>query len=122
NGGWGPSAIAAALDAYGAHGYQVVAYDTRRSALRGAAKAVVETQAPVPMLAWRGAHTWIITGFRSDADPTIFDDAQVSGLYIFDPWYGWISQIWEPSLAPGKFHELDNLARNFLPWARPEGA
>lgn len=121
NGGWGPSAIASALAAYGVPGYQVTAYASRKSALRGAAAAFQATQAPVLMMAWRGAHTWVITGYRADADPTIFPDATVSGLYIYDPWFGWISSIWPPSLKPGSFHDLANLQNNFLPWNRPEG-
>jgi hypothetical protein len=122
NGGWGPASVAAALDAYGVPGYEVRAYATRKSAMRGAAVALSETQAPVVMLSWRGAHTWIITGYRADADPTIFPDATVSGLYIYDPWYGWVSRIWEAALPPGEFHDLPNLERNFLAWERPEGA
>jgi hypothetical protein len=121
NGGWGPASIAAALESYGVPGYEIRAYATRKSAMRDAAVAVSTTQAPVVMLSWRGAHTWIITGYRADADPLVFPDATVSGLYIYDPWYGWISEIWEPALPPGEFHDLDNLQRNFLPWARPEG-
>ena len=39
------------------------------------------------LLAWRGAHTWVMTGFRADADPLVFKDAKVSGAYILDPWY-----------------------------------
>jgi hypothetical protein len=122
NGGWGPSAIAAALAEYGAPGYEVRAYGSRKTAYRDAAIAISSLHAPVAMMAWRGAHTWIITGYRADADPTIFHDATVDGLYIYDPWYGWISSIWEPSLPPGEFHDLANLERNFLPWDRPEGS
>ena len=33
NGGWGPAAIAKALDAYGVPGYEVRTYQTRASAL-----------------------------------------------------------------------------------------
>ena len=40
NGDWGPSAMALALDAYGAKGYEVRAYETRQGALRDAAKAI----------------------------------------------------------------------------------
>ena len=40
NGDWGPSAMALALDDYGAKGYEVRAYKTRQGALRGAAKAI----------------------------------------------------------------------------------
>lgn len=123
NGGWGPAAIAAALDAYGAPGYQVRAYSSRPSAMRDAAKQLELTRAPVVMMAWHGAHTWVMTGFRADADPRIFPDANVTGAYIYDPWYPkWKSSIWPPSLGPGAFHDWDNLQTNYLPWVRPEGS
>jgi hypothetical protein len=121
NGEWGPAAMALALADYGASGYQVVAYETRARALRGAAKAIVETNSPAILLAWRGAHTWVMTGFRADADPRIFTDATVIGAYIDDPWYPDISSIWGPSDPPGTFQNKDEMIRNFLPWKRPEG-
>ena len=61
--------MALALDDYGAAGYEVRAYKTRNGALRDAAKAIQATNSPVILLAWRGAHTWVMTGFRADADP-----------------------------------------------------
>ena len=121
NGEWGPAAMALALADYGADGYQVVAYSNRARALRGAAKAIVATNSPAILLAWRGAHTWVMTGFRADADPRIFADAKVTGAYIDDPWYPDISSIWGPSDPPGTFQNQKEMERNFLPWKRPEG-
>lgn len=121
NGDWGPAAMALALRAYGADGYRVVAYSSRAGALRGAAKAILATNSPALLLAWRGAHTWVMTGFRADADPRTFDDANVSGTYIDDPWYPWVSSIWGPSDPPGTFQNAAEMRRNFLPWKRPEG-
>jgi hypothetical protein len=122
NGGWGPSAIVAALEAYGVPGYQVRAYDRRADALRDAAVAVSEMHAPVILIAWRGAHTWVMTGYQADADPTVFDDARVTGTYILDPWYPRVSSIWGPSDPPGTFQDLAEMRRNYLPWKRPEGS
>lgn len=121
NGGWGPSAMAAALAAYGVPGYEVRAYDTRADALRGAAVALEATGSPVILLAWRGAHTWVMSGFRADADPAMFGDATVSGTYILDPWYPTVSTIWGASDPPGTFQDAAEMVRNFLPWKRPEG-
>jgi hypothetical protein len=121
NGEWGPAAMALALDAYGAKGYQVVAYQTQASALRNAAKAILKTNSPALLLAWRGAHTWVMTGFRADADPRIFKDAKVTGAYIDDPWFPWNSSIWGQSDPPGTFQDKAEMTRNFLPWKRPEG-
>jgi hypothetical protein len=121
NGDWGPGAMALALDAYGAPGYEVRAYKTRSGALRDAAKAILKTNSPVVLLAWRGAHTWVMTGFRADADPLVFKDAKVSGAYILDPWYPRVSSIWGRSDPPGTFQDAAEMERNYLKWHRPEG-
>lgn len=121
NGDWGPSAMALALDAYGAKGYEVRAYKTRQGALRDAARAIEKTKSPVILLAWRGAHTWVMTGFKADADPRLFSDARISGTYILDPWYPDVSSIWGRSDPPGTFQNNAEMIRNYLPWKRPEG-
>jgi hypothetical protein len=121
NGNWGPSAMALALEAYGAPGYEVRGYQRRADALRDAAVAIETTHAPVILLAWRGAHTWVMTGFRADADPRLFPDATVEGAYILDPWYPWVSSIWGPSDPPGTFQDAAEMERNYLRWKRPEG-
>ena len=121
NGDWGPSAMALALDAYGAKGYEVRAYQTRQSALRDSARAIEATHSPVLLLAWKGAHTWVMTGFRADGDPAVFKNAKIAGTYILDPWYPTISSIWGPSDPPGTFQDNAEMIRNYLPWKRPEG-
>jgi len=121
NGDWGPSAMSLALADYGVGGYQVRAYTTRQGALRDAAKAIEKTGSPVMLMAWRGAHTWIMSGFRADADPAIFADAKVTGAYILDPWYPDVSSIWGPSDPPGTFQNEAEMIRNYLKWKRPEG-
>jgi hypothetical protein len=135
NGGWGPDAVRKALAAYGESGYREYAYDTYTDALRDSAKAISETGKPVVMFPWWGAHTWVMYGYRADADPTIFDDARISGAYILDPWYPRTSSIWGKSDAPGNFEDLAELERNWPAfegppgyesigpgWTRPEGA
>ena len=121
NGDWGPGAMALALDDYGAPGYEVRAYKTRSGALRDAAKAIMKTNSPAILLAWRGAHTWVMTGFRADADPLLFKDAKVSGAYVLDPWYPRVSSIWGRSDPPGTFQDAAEMERNYLKWRRPEG-
>jgi len=121
NGGWGPAAIAQALAANGVAGYEVRAYGTRKLALRDAAAALKKTRSPVILIAWRGAHTWVMSGFRANADPTIFDNATVTGTYIYDPWFPRVSTIWGPSDGPGAFQDASEMERNYLRWRRPEG-
>ena len=121
NGKWGPSAMMLALEEYGATGYEVRGYETRQDALRDAAVAIDTTGSPVILLAWRGAHTWVMTGYRADADPRLFPDATVEGAYVLDPWYPWVSSIWGPSDPPGTFQDAAEMERNYLRWKRPEG-
>ncbi len=121
-GGWGPSSMAEALAAYGVEGYEVRAYENRNQSLREAAAAMVRTGAPAILIAWRGAHTWVMTGFRADADPTAFRNARITGINVFDPWYPTVSTIWGPSDPPGTLQDLAEIKRNFLQWERPEGA
>ena len=101
--------------------YEVRAFESRQGALRDAARALQATGAPVILLAWRGAHTWVMTGFRADADPTTFRDAHIDGAYVLDPWYPRISTIWGPSDPAGTFQDGAEMERNFLRWRRPEG-
>lgn len=121
NGGWGPAAVALALAAYGAEGYEIRAYDTYTDALRDSAIALTETDKPVVMFPWWGAHTWVMTGYRADADPTLFDDAAISGAYILDPWYPRVSSIWGASDGPGNFEDLAELERNWPAYQGPAG-
>jgi hypothetical protein len=135
NGGWGPAAVSLALAAYGAPGYEIRAYASHLDALRGAASALSATGKPVVLFPWWGAHTWVMTGYRADADPLLFSDANVSGLYILDPWHPRTSSIWGYSDPPGNFEDLAEMERNWPAgagppgfeavgpgWTRPEGA
>ena len=121
NGKWGPSAIVKALEAYGVRGYEVRTYRTRAAALRDAALAISSEHAPVLLMAWYGAHTWVMTGYEATADPTVYGDGTVTGTYILDPWYPRVSTIWGPSDPPGAFQDTAEMIRNYLPWRRPEG-
>lgn len=121
NGGWGPAAVGLALADYGAGGYEVRAYPTYTDALRGSAIAISEMGKPVVMFPWWGAHSWVMTGYRADADPTRFDDARISGAYILDPWYPRVSSIWGPSDEPGTFENLAELERNWPAYQGPPG-
>jgi hypothetical protein len=121
NRGWGPTMIAKVLKAYGVPGYVVKTYKTRAAALMAAAKAIETTRQPVLLLVWWGAHTWVATGFRATADPLVFANAKVTGMYVLDPWYPRVSTIWGRSDPPGAFQDAKEMVRNYIPWTRPEG-
>lgn len=127
NGGWGPAAVSLALAAYGAPGYTVWAYASYADAMRDSAIALSATGKPVVLFPWWGAHSWVMTGYQADADPTVFADATVTGLYILDPWYPRVSSIWGASDPPGNFEDLAEMRRNWPVgtaldgWTRPGG-
>ena len=81
----------ASLD-YGA--YRVIVVDNRSAAYKAAARAIRLTGRPVALLVWRGAHNWVVSGFRSTADPALGDAFKVTHLWIEDVWYPRISDIW----------------------------
>jgi hypothetical protein len=121
SGGAGPLGMVATLKQLGAVDYELRIYDSRAKALSDTARAVGTTRHAAILLAWRGAHAWVMTGYRADADPTAFPDATVTGTYIIDPWYPRVSRIWGRSDGPGVFQDAAEMRRNYLPWLRPEG-
>ena len=121
NGGWGPDGMAAAISDRSNYTYALQIADTRADALRDAATAIASTKKPVVLLAWRGAHAWVMTGYKATFDPRGERSFSVLGAYILDPWYPRVSNIWGRSKPPGAWHDAADLKRNYLPWKRPEG-
>jgi len=120
SGGVGPLGMAATLTQLGTVRYELRVYRTRAVALRDAARAISVTRHPVILLAWFGAHAWVMTGFRADADPRYFANANVLGADVLDAWYPRVSSIWGPSDPPGTYQNAAEMVRNYLPWKRPE--
>jgi hypothetical protein len=120
DGGAGPLGMVATLNKLGGVRYELRIYRTRALALRDAAKAISVSRRPVILMAWYGAHAWVMTGYRADADPRIFTDANVAGAYVLDAWYPRVSSIWGRSDPPGTYQNASEMKRNYLPWKRPE--
>jgi hypothetical protein len=99
--------------------YVVEASDTRRGAVRKAANALRETGRPVGMVTWRGAHSWVMSGFTATADPAYSRGFQVKKVYIQDTWYPSVSTIWGASRPPNALVPLPALAEDYLPYDRP---
>ncbi len=121
NGGVGPLGMAATMTKLTGVRYELRIATTRTGALRDAAATLRRTHRPILLLAWRGAHTWVVTGFRASADPAVFGDASITGMYVLDPWYPRVSRIWGRSDPPNAFQDAKEMVRNYLPWKRPEG-
>ena len=122
NGGYGPQGWAITLTQLGAGKYKLLIDDSLDAALHDAASALRKTGRPVGLLSWWGAHSWVMTGFRSDADPRYFPkDFTLTGAYIVDPFYPRVSSIWGQTLGPDSFRDMAAMAHNYIGWKRPEG-
>lgn len=110
SGGW-----ARGLVELGAGGYEQRALVGYQTAVRAAAQALRETDRPVGLIVWRGAHAWVMTGFTATADPLVDPDYRVTGVYIQDPWYPRVSSIWGPGQKPNSWISIKALRADFLP-------
>jgi hypothetical protein len=119
--GFGPQGWADGLTRFGAGTYRVMIYRTRAAALAAAVTALRTTGRPVGILAWWGAHSWVLTGFTANADPAHTSDFAVSGYHIVDPWYPRISSIWGAAKAPDTLRTPAEMVHNLPAWTRPEG-
>lgn len=119
--GAGPLGMVATLNQLGTVDYRLGIFPSRTLALRAAAKAIATTHHAVILMAWYGAHAWVMTGYRANADPAVFADATVQGAYILDAWYPRVSSIWGRSDPPGTYQDTSEMKRNYLTWRRPEG-
>ncbi len=116
-----PEGWAAALDRLGYGPYAVAVEPTRASAIHAAARALRMTGRPVGLLVWRGAHSWVMSGFRATADPALTDDFTVTHVVIEDVWYPRISSIWGRSRPPDSLVPVGLLPEDYLRWKRPTG-
>jgi hypothetical protein len=116
-----PEGMARTLESLGYGRYRVVVAASRTAAFRAAATAIRMTGRPVALLVWRGAHNWVMSGFRSTADPAIGPDFKVTHLWIEDVWYPRISNIWGESRPPDSLVPAGLMPQDYLPWRRPTG-
>jgi hypothetical protein len=122
NGGYGPEGWAITLTQEGAGHYKLLIDDSLQAALNDAAYAIRRTGRPAGLLAWWGAHAWVMTGFRSDKDPRKYPSSfHVQGAYIVDTFYPRHSTIWGYTVAPDAYRDMPDMIHNFIPWKRPEG-
>jgi hypothetical protein len=122
NGGFGPAGWALTMTKLGGGNYQLVIDATFDQAMSDAALAISRTSRPVGLLTWWGAHSWVMTGFKADADPAIFPTSfKLTGAYIMDPFYPRISDIWGQTVGPDIVRDMKVMAKNYIGWKRPEG-
>jgi hypothetical protein len=114
-----PEGWARTLNRLGYGPYEVRAERTRAAAIASAARALRLTGRPVGLLVWRGAHAWVVSGFRATADPAGTDAFAVTHLSVLDPWYPRDSSIWGPSRRPNATISVRRVAKVYLAWRRP---
>ena len=107
------------LDRAGVGPYEVVAANSRAAAIERAARAIRMTRRPVGLVTWRGAHSWVMSGFTATADPAHTRDFDVVGVNIQDVWYPFVSTIWGASRPPDSLVPVAALAQDYLPYRRP---
>jgi hypothetical protein len=120
-GGTEPLGWARGLEQLGGGTYEVLVAPTRGKAIERAVRAIRATGRPAGLLVWRGAHSWVLHGYESTADPADPGGMTVTHLYVSDPWYPRISSIWGASRGPNARITPKQLEEDFLPWRRPTG-
>ena len=114
-----PIGWARGLEQLGFGAFEVGVSDSRAAAVYVAAKAIRMTGRPAGLLVWRGAHSWVMSGFRATADPAVTDRFTVTDVYIEDVWYPYVSSIWGASRPPDSLVPVAALKEDYLKWRRP---
>lgn len=114
-----PEGWAEGLNRHGFGPYVVDAKESRKDAIHIAAWALRMTGRPVGLLVWRGAHSWVMSGFTATADPGYTDDFKVTAVRIEDVWYPAFSSIWGFSRPPDALVPVGLLSQDYLRWRRP---
>ena len=114
-----PEGWARGLSELGFGAYEVGVHPTRRQRSKPPRRRIRLTGRPVGLLVWRGAHSWVMSGFRATADPAVTDDYVVTGVVIEDVWYPWVSSIWGASEPPESLVPCATSTRTISKWRRP---
>jgi hypothetical protein len=116
-----PEGWAEGLTKLGYGNYRVTQQASIKAAIHLAARQVRLTNRPAGLLVWRGAHSWVMSGFTATADPARTDSFVVTAVRIEDVWYPRFSTIWGYSRPPDALVPVSALAADYLPWKRPTG-
>ncbi len=116
-----PEAWAQGLAQLGYGNYEVRVAGSIKGAVRIAARQIRLTGRPAGLMVWRGAHSWVMSGFDATADPAA-GDYQITAVNIEDVWYPRFSTIWGYSRKPDASYKVEDLSDDFLAWKRPRGS
>ncbi len=115
-----PEGWAQGLTTLGFGAYRVSVHGSTKAAIKVAARQLRKTNRPVGLMVWRGAHSWVMSGFTATADPALTADFKVTAVRIEDVWYPRVSRIWGHSRPPDALVPVGKLGEDFLPWKRPQ--
>jgi hypothetical protein len=116
-----PEGWAEGLTRLGYGHYEVTQQASIKAAIHLAARQVRLTNRPAGLLVWRGAHSWVMSGFTATADPATTNSFVVVAVRIEDVWYPRVSTIWGYSRPPDALVPVGALSADYLPWKRPTG-
>jgi hypothetical protein len=119
-GGW-----AAALRHWNAGNYSVGIHNTMQASLQAAARRMRATGRPVGLVVWgqHGGHAWVMTGFKSTADPKTTSSFTVTSVQAMGPLWPY-GTIGGKSFDPGpkewvSYSELKNKFTDFRQGSAP---
>jgi hypothetical protein len=116
-----PEGWAEGLNVEGYGPYVVHAEPTLAEAIAVAARQLRLTGKPVGLLTWRGAHSWVMSGFEASADPLLWHDFEVTAVWIQDVWWPRISTRWGESDPPNTLVPVERLPEDYKRYRRPYG-
>lgn len=116
-----PEAWAKGLTKLGYGAYAVTQKSSIADAIHLVARQIRLTNRPAGLMVWRGAHSWVVSGFTATADPALTDHFTVTAVRIEDVWYPRFSTIWGYSRPPDALVPISALPADYLPWKRPTG-
>jgi len=118
SGGASARGWAYALERLGGGPYRVRAYGSRTAALNAVAEAIRVTRRPAGLLVWRGAHAFVVSGFRATADPAAQTRFRVVSLVVSDPWWPRPVGSHGATMPPGTELTPAALSRHFVLFQR----
>ena len=116
NNGVDPVGWVAALEHFGAGDYAITVAPRYQTGLRELAGAMRATGRPIGLFVDHGGHAWVMTGFKSSADPQTSSSYKVTEIQVMGPLYPDGTLNGKPyDLAPGTWLTADQLAKKFTP-------
>ncbi len=97
--------------------YRVTTKPSLEAAIHTAAVQMRKTGRPVGLLVWQGRHAWVVSGFEATGDPLYDRDAEITHVWVLDPFYPRASSTWG-QMAPHTKLTLKQLAQDWVEWRR----